>query len=181
MVTKNKEDASDRNITLKIPESFTLDNDAEGELTSADRVIGIYKAEADSSTLEVKVNDAEADAGDAKGSITLSAKFTPDITDETKMAKALFQLDAGKTQQVLIPVKKDGTTDSETEKTPLQHLLNLRKRQRKNQHLRTAVIKQNRKRNQNLLLNAVNQKWRFQANLPLKAFNQAEAGLRKIF
>ncbi|KOC22017.1 SpaA isopeptide-forming pilin-related protein [Bacillus velezensis] len=113
---KNKEDASDRNITLKIPESFTLDNDAEGELTSADRVIGIYKAEADSSTLEVKVNDAEADAGDAKGSITLSAKFTPDITDETKMAKALFQLDAGKTQQVLIPVKKDGTTDSETEK-----------------------------------------------------------------
>ncbi|MED3333672.1 SpaA isopeptide-forming pilin-related protein [Bacillus velezensis] len=113
---KNKEDASDRNITLKIPESFTLDNEAEGELTSADRVIGIYKAEADSSTLEVKVNDAEADAGDAKGSITLSAKFTPDITDETKMAKALFQLDAGKTQQVLIPVKKDGTTDSETEK-----------------------------------------------------------------
>ncbi len=113
---KNKEDASDRNITLKIPESFTLDNDAEGELTSADRVIGIYKAEAKSSTLEVKVNDAEADAGDAKGSITLSAKFTPDITDETKMAKALFQLDAGKTQQVLIPVKKDGTTDSETEK-----------------------------------------------------------------
>ncbi|MED3449389.1 SpaA isopeptide-forming pilin-related protein [Bacillus velezensis] len=113
---KNKEDASDRNITIKIPESFTLDNDAEGELTSADRVIGIYKAEADSSTLEVKVNDAGADAGDAKGSITLSAKFTPDITDETKMAKALFQLDAGKTQQVLIPVKKDGTTDSETEK-----------------------------------------------------------------
>ncbi|NMW09948.1 SpaA isopeptide-forming pilin-related protein [Bacillus velezensis] len=110
---KNKEDASDRNITIKIPESFTLDNDAEGELTSADRVIGIYKAEADSSTLEVKVNDAGADA---KGSITLSAKFTPDITDETKMAKALFQLDAGKTQQVLIPVKKDGTTDSETEK-----------------------------------------------------------------
>ncbi len=48
MVTKNKEDASDRNITIKIPESFTLDNDAEGELTSADRVIGIYKAEADS-------------------------------------------------------------------------------------------------------------------------------------
>ncbi|AHK48345.1 cell wall anchor protein [Bacillus velezensis TrigoCor1448] len=113
---KNKEDASDRNITIKIPESFTLDNDAEGELTSADRVIGIYKAEANSSTLEVKVNDAGADAGDAKGSITLSAKFTPDITDETKMAKALFQLDAGKTQQVLIPVKKDGTTDSETEK-----------------------------------------------------------------
>ncbi|MDK4256178.1 SpaA isopeptide-forming pilin-related protein [Bacillus velezensis] len=113
---KNKEDASDRNITIKIPESFTLDNDAEGELTSADRVIGIYKAEADSSTLEVEVNDAGADAGDAKGSITLSAKFTPDITDETKMAKALFQLDAGKTQQVLIPVKKDGTTDSETEK-----------------------------------------------------------------
>ncbi|MCP1458127.1 SpaA isopeptide-forming pilin-related protein [Bacillus amyloliquefaciens] len=113
---KNKEDASDRNITLKIPESFTLDNDAEGELTSADRVIGIYKAEADSSALEVKVNDAEANAGDAKGSITLSAKFTPDITDETKMAKVLFQLDAGKTQQVLIPVKKDGTTDSETEK-----------------------------------------------------------------
>ncbi|MGI9902642.1 LPXTG cell wall anchor domain-containing protein [Bacillus velezensis] len=113
---KNKEDASDRNITIKIPESFTLDNEAEGELTSADRVIGIYKAEADSSTLEVKVNEAEADAGDAKGSITLSAKFTPDITDETKMAKALFQLDAGKTQQVLIPVKKDGTTDSETEK-----------------------------------------------------------------
>ncbi|QEV90615.1 LPXTG cell wall anchor domain-containing protein [Bacillus velezensis] len=113
---KNKEDASDRNITLKIPESFTLDNEAEGELTSADRVIGIYKAEADSSTLEVKVNEAEADAGDAKSSITLSAKFTPDITDETKMAKALFQLDAGKTQQVLIPVKKDGTTDSETEK-----------------------------------------------------------------
>ncbi|MDH2303336.1 SpaA isopeptide-forming pilin-related protein [Bacillus velezensis] len=112
---KNKEDASDRNITIKVPESFTLDND-EGELTSADRVIGIYKAEANSSTLEVKVNDAEADAGDAKGSITLSAKFTPDITDETKMAKALFQLDAGKAQQVLIPVKNDGTTDSETEK-----------------------------------------------------------------
>ncbi|MEC0406243.1 SpaA isopeptide-forming pilin-related protein [Bacillus velezensis] len=101
---KHKEDASDRNITLKIPESFTLDNDAEGELTSADRVIGIYKAEAKSSTLEVKVNDAEADAGNAKGVITLSAKFTPDITDETKMAKALFQLDA------------DGTTDSDTEK-----------------------------------------------------------------
>ncbi|POI17633.1 cell wall anchor protein [Bacillus velezensis] len=113
---KHKEDASDRNITLKIPESFTLDNDAEGELTSADRVIGIYKAEAKSSTLEVKVNDAGADAGDAKGSIALSAKFTPDITDETKMAKALFQLDAGKTQQVLIPVKKDETTDSDTEK-----------------------------------------------------------------
>ncbi|MGW7760371.1 tripartite tricarboxylate transporter substrate-binding protein [Bacillus velezensis] len=113
---KHKEDASDRNTTLKIPESFTLDNDAEGELTSADRVIGIYKAEAKSSTLEVKVNDAEADAGNAKGVITLSAKFTPDITDETKMAKALFQLDAGKTQQVLIPVKKDGTTDSDTEK-----------------------------------------------------------------
>ncbi|WP_345759433.1 SpaA isopeptide-forming pilin-related protein [Bacillus sp. PBIB1] len=113
---KHKEDASDRNITVKIPESFTLDNDAEGELKSADRVIGIYKAEANRSTLEVKVNDAEADAGDAKGSITLSAKFTPDITDETKMAKALFQLDAGKTQQVLIPVKKDGTTDSDTEK-----------------------------------------------------------------
>ncbi|WP_426616640.1 SpaA isopeptide-forming pilin-related protein [Bacillus velezensis] len=113
---KNKEDASDRNITIKIPESFTLDNDAEGELTSADRVIGIYKAEAKSSTLEVKVNDAGADAGDAKGSIALSAKFTPDITDETKMAKALFQLDAGKTQQVLIPVKKDETTDSDTEK-----------------------------------------------------------------
>ncbi|ERH58160.1 MULTISPECIES: SpaA isopeptide-forming pilin-related protein [Bacillus amyloliquefaciens group] len=113
---KHKEDASDRNITLKIPESFTLDNDAEGELTSADRVIGIYKAEAKSSTLEVKVNDAEADAGNAKGVITLSAKFTPDITDETKMAKALFQLDAGKTQQVLIPVKKDETTVSDTEK-----------------------------------------------------------------
>ena len=64
----------------------------------------------------MKVNDAEADAGNAKGVITLSAKFTPDITDETKMAKALFQLDAGKTQQVLIPVKKDETTVSDTEK-----------------------------------------------------------------
>ncbi|WP_424161688.1 SpaA isopeptide-forming pilin-related protein [Bacillus amyloliquefaciens] len=113
---KNKEDASDRNITLKIPESFTLDNDIEGELKSADRVIGIYKAEAKSSTLEVKVNKAKADADDVKGSITLSAKFTPDVTDETNMAKTLFQLDAGKTQQVIIPVKKDETTNSETEK-----------------------------------------------------------------
>ena len=113
---KNKEDASDRNITLKIPESFTLDNDIEGELKSADRVIGIYKAEAKSSTLEVKVNKEKAEADDVKGSITLPAKFTPDVTDKTKTAKALFQLDAGKTQQVIIPVKKDETTNSETEK-----------------------------------------------------------------
>ncbi|MCY8994694.1 SpaA isopeptide-forming pilin-related protein [Bacillus inaquosorum] len=111
----DKEAVSEQDINVEIPKSFTFDKGAEGEIKSADQVIGSYQVPAGSSTLTVKLKSATADSPDAKGTITLSATFTADVKDDEDTAAALFQLGGGKTQQVIIPVKKDETPDNEAE------------------------------------------------------------------
>lgn len=110
----DKEAVSEQDINVEIPKSFTFDKGAEGEIKSADQVIGSYQVPAGSSTLTVKLNSTSADSPDAKGTITLSAMFTEDVKDDEHTA-ALFQLGGGNTQQVIIPVKKDETPDAEAE------------------------------------------------------------------
>ncbi|ARV46296.1 cell wall anchor protein [Bacillus subtilis] len=110
----DKEAVSEQDINVEIPKSFTFDKGAEGEIKSADQVIGSYQVPAGSSTLTVKLNSTSADSPDAKGTITLSAMFTADVKDDEHTA-ALFQLGGGNTQQVIIPVKKDETPDAEAE------------------------------------------------------------------
>ncbi|MCY9081924.1 Ig-like domain-containing protein [Bacillus inaquosorum] len=111
----DKEAVSEQDINVEIPKSFTFDKGAEGEIKSADQVIGSYQVPAGSSTLTVKLKSATADSPDAKGTITLSAAFTTDVKDDEDTATALFQLGGDKTQQVIIPVKKDETSDNEAE------------------------------------------------------------------
>ncbi|MCY9417804.1 Ig-like domain-containing protein [Bacillus inaquosorum] len=111
----DKEAVSEQDINVEIPKSFTFDKGAEGEIKSADQVIGSYQVPAGSSTLTVKLKSATADSPDAKGTITLSAAFTADVKDDEDTATALFQLGGDKTQQVIIPVKKDETPDAEAE------------------------------------------------------------------
>ncbi|MCY7952820.1 SpaA isopeptide-forming pilin-related protein [Bacillus inaquosorum] len=111
----DKEAVSEQDINVEIPKSFTFDKGAEGEIKSADQVIGSYQVPAGSSTLTVKLKSATADSPDAKGTITLPAKFTADVKDDEHTVAALFQLGGGNTQQVIIPVKKDETPDNEAE------------------------------------------------------------------
>ncbi|WP_416722547.1 SpaA isopeptide-forming pilin-related protein [Bacillus stercoris] len=111
---KDKKADSEQDINVEIPKSFTFDKSAEGEIKSADQVIGSYQVPAGSSTMTVKLTTASADSLDAKGTITLPAKFTADVKDDEHTA-ALFQLGGGKTQQVIIPVKKEETPDAEAE------------------------------------------------------------------
>ncbi|UPV78757.1 SpaA isopeptide-forming pilin-related protein [Bacillus rugosus] len=112
---KDKDAESEQDINVEIPKSFTFDKGAEGEIKSADQVIGTYQVPAGSSTLTVKLKSTTADSPDAKGAITLSATFTADVKDDEHTVAALFQLGGGKTQQVIIPVKKDETPDAEAE------------------------------------------------------------------
>ncbi|MCY9345859.1 Ig-like domain-containing protein [Bacillus spizizenii] len=112
---KDKETESEQDINVEIPKSFTFDKGAEGEIKSADQVIGSYQVPAGGSTMVVKLTTASADSPDAKGAITLSATFTADVKEDEHTIAALFQLGGGKTQQVIIPVKKDETPDAETE------------------------------------------------------------------
>ncbi|MCY9375271.1 Ig-like domain-containing protein [Bacillus sp. T17B1] len=112
---KGKDTESEQGINVEIPKSFTFDKGADGEITSADQVIGSYHLPAGGSTMTVKVTTASADSPDAKGAITLSATFTADVKEDEHTVAALFQLGAGKTQQVIIPVKKDKTPDAESE------------------------------------------------------------------
>ncbi|MCY9061217.1 Ig-like domain-containing protein [Bacillus inaquosorum] len=111
----DKEAVSEQDINVEIPKSFTFDKGAEGEIKSADQVIGSYQVPAGSSTLTVKLNSTSADSPDAKGTITLSAMFTADVKDDEHTVAALFQLGGGNTQQVIIPVKKDEIPDAEAE------------------------------------------------------------------
>ncbi|MCY8870535.1 SpaA isopeptide-forming pilin-related protein [Bacillus inaquosorum] len=111
----DKEAVSEQDINLEIPKSFTFDKGAEGEIKSADQVIGSYQVPAGSSTLTVKLKSATEESPDAKGTITLSAAFTADVKDDEDTAAALFQLGGGNTKQVIIPVKKDETSDNEAE------------------------------------------------------------------
>lgn len=112
---KDKKADSEQDINVEIPKSFTFDKGAEGEIKSADQVIGSYQVPAGSSTMTVKLTTASADSPDAKGTITLPAKFTADVKGDEHTAAALFQLGGGKTQQVIIPVKKEETPDAEAE------------------------------------------------------------------
>ncbi|WP_088884212.1 SpaA isopeptide-forming pilin-related protein [Bacillus spizizenii] len=112
---KDKDAESEQDINVEIPKSFTFDKGAEGEIKSADQVIGSYQVPAGGSTMTVKLTTASADSPDAKGAITLSATFTADVKDDEHTVAALFQLGGGKTQQVIIPVKKDETPDAEAE------------------------------------------------------------------
>ncbi|MCY9355344.1 Ig-like domain-containing protein [Bacillus spizizenii] len=112
---KDKETESEQDINVEIPKSFTFDKGAEGEIKSADQVIGSYQVPAGGSTIAVKLTTASADSPDAKGAITLSATFTADVKEDEHTIAALFQLGGGKTQQVIIPVKKDMTPDAEAE------------------------------------------------------------------
>ncbi|MED2942455.1 SpaA isopeptide-forming pilin-related protein [Bacillus swezeyi] len=113
---KNNEEAViDKDITVEIPNSFEFDKDAAGDVKTAEQVIGSYKVTASDNTLTVKLNSAAADSADAKGAIILSAKFAADVKDGTKTVTALFHLGAGKTQQVIIPVKAGETSGSESE------------------------------------------------------------------
>ncbi|MCY7978105.1 SpaA isopeptide-forming pilin-related protein [Bacillus inaquosorum] len=111
----DKEAVSEQDINVEIPKSFTFDKGAEGEIKSADQVIGSYQVPAGSSTLTVKLKSATEESPDAKGTITLSAAFTADVKDDEDTAAALFQLGGGNTKQVIIPVKKDETSDNEAE------------------------------------------------------------------
>ncbi|WHY09134.1 SpaA isopeptide-forming pilin-related protein [Bacillus subtilis] len=112
---KDKKADSEQDINVEIPKSFTFDKGAEGEIKSADQVIGSYQVPAGSSTMTVKLTTASADSPDAQGTITLPAKFTADVKGDEHTAAALFQLGGGKTQQVIIPVKKEETPDAEAE------------------------------------------------------------------
>ncbi len=112
---KDKETESEQDINVEIPKNFTFDKGAAGEIKSADQVIGSYQVPAGGSTMTVKLTTASADSPEAKGAITLSATFTADVKDDEHTVAALFQLGGGKTQRVIIPVKKDETPDAETE------------------------------------------------------------------
>ncbi|WP_094023949.1 SpaA isopeptide-forming pilin-related protein [Bacillus licheniformis] len=113
---KNDEEAGAENsFTVEVPKSFEFAQDAEGEVKSADQqIIGSYQVKADSNIFTVTLKSpAEGSAG-AKGAIALSAKFVADMKSDTKTVTALFQLGAGKTQQVIIPVNTG--SESETAK-----------------------------------------------------------------
>ncbi|MCY7959120.1 Ig-like domain-containing protein [Bacillus spizizenii] len=112
---KDNETESEQDINVEIPKSFTFDKGAAGEIKSADQVIGSYQVPAGDNTMTVKLTTASADSPEAKGAITLSATFTADVKDDEHTVAALFQLGGGKTQRVIIPVKKDETPDAETE------------------------------------------------------------------
>ncbi|MCY7838964.1 SpaA isopeptide-forming pilin-related protein [Bacillus spizizenii] len=112
---KDKETESEQDINVEIPKNFTFDKGAAGEIKSADQVIGSYQVPAGGSTMMVKLTTASADSPEVKGAITLSATFTADVKDDEHTVAALFQLGGGKTQRVIIPVKKDETPDAETE------------------------------------------------------------------
>ncbi|MED4409577.1 SpaA isopeptide-forming pilin-related protein [Bacillus licheniformis] len=113
---KNDEEAGAENsFTVEVPKSFEFAQDSEGEVKSADQqIIGSYQVKADSNIFTVTLKSpAEGSAG-AKGAIALSAKFAADVKGDTKTVTALFQLGAGKTQQVIIPVNTG--SESETAK-----------------------------------------------------------------
>ncbi|MEC0479033.1 SpaA isopeptide-forming pilin-related protein [Bacillus licheniformis] len=113
---KNDEEAGAENsFTVEVPKSFEFAQDVEGEVKSADQqIIGSYQVKADSNIFTVTLKSpAEGSAG-AKGAIALSAKFAADMKSDTKTVTALFQLGAGKTQQVIIPVNTG--SESETAK-----------------------------------------------------------------
>ncbi len=113
---KNDEEVGAENsFTVEVPKSFEFAQDAEGEVKSADQqIIGSYQVKADSNIFTVTLKSpAEGSAG-AKGAIALSAKFAADMKSDTKTVTALFQLGAGKTQQVIIPVNTG--SESETAK-----------------------------------------------------------------
>ncbi len=51
----DKEAVSEQDINVEIPKSFTFDKGAEGEIKSADQVIGGYQVPAGGKTLTVKL------------------------------------------------------------------------------------------------------------------------------
>ncbi|MEC1685224.1 SpaA isopeptide-forming pilin-related protein [Bacillus mojavensis] len=112
---KDVEADSEQDINVEIPKNFTFDKGAVGEIKSADQVIGSYQVPAGSTTMTVKLTTGFADSPNAKGTITLSAAFTADAKDDEQTVAALFHLGGGKTQQVIIPVKKDESPDAEAE------------------------------------------------------------------
>ncbi|MCF7619689.1 SpaA isopeptide-forming pilin-related protein [Bacillus sonorensis] len=105
-----------KGVTVKIPKSFEFDEDAAGDVKTADQqIIGSYNVTASDNVLTVKFNDGSAsDSAEAKGTITLSAKFADGVKDDAKTVTALFDLGAGKTQQLIIPVKTNETSGSES-------------------------------------------------------------------
>ncbi|MEC1623603.1 SpaA isopeptide-forming pilin-related protein [Bacillus mojavensis] len=112
---KDVEADSEQDINVEIPKNFTFDKGAVGEIKSADQAIGSYQVPAGSTTMTVKLTTGFADSPNAKGTITLSAAFTADAKDDEQTVAALFHLGGGKTQQVIIPVKKDESPDAEAE------------------------------------------------------------------
>lgn len=156
VIEKDKKADSEQDINVEIPKSFTFDKGAEGEIKSADQVIGSYQVPAGSSTMTVKLTTASADSLDAKGTITLPAKFTADVKEDEHTAAALFQLGGGKTQQVIIPVKKEETPDAEAEepKTTLLILRVIRKGKMTNLHLQSARIKKRKNSSRQMTLRA---------------------------
>ncbi|MCY7790210.1 Ig-like domain-containing protein, partial [Bacillus haynesii] len=113
---KNDEEAgTEKSFTVEVPKSFEFVQDAEGDVKSADQqIIGSYQVKADSNIFTVTLNSSAEGSAGAKGSIALSAKFAADVKSDTKTVTALFQLGAGKTQQVIIPVNTG--SESETAK-----------------------------------------------------------------
>jgi len=109
---KNDEEAgTEKSFTVEVPKSFEFAQDAKGDVKSADQqIIGSYEVKADSNILTVTLNST----AEAKGSITLEAKFAAAVKSGTKTVTALFQLGAGKTQQAVIPVNTG--SESETAK-----------------------------------------------------------------
>ncbi|WFF94528.1 SpaA isopeptide-forming pilin-related protein [Bacillus paralicheniformis] len=109
---KNDEEVgTEKSFTVEVPKSFEFAQDAKGDVKSADQqIIGSYEVKADSNILTVTLNST----AEAKGSITLEAKFAAAVKSGTKTVTALFQLGAGKTQQAVIPVNTG--SESETAK-----------------------------------------------------------------
>ena len=153
---KDKKADSEQDINVELPKSFTFDKGAEGEIKSADQVIGSYQVPAGSSTMTVKLTTASADSLDAKGTITLPAKFTADVKEDEHTAAALFQLGGGKTQQVIIPVKKrrHQMPRRKSQKTTLLILRVIRKGKMTNLHLQSARIKKRKNSSRQMTLRA---------------------------
>lgn len=96
VIEKDVETDSEQDINVEIPKNFTFDKGAEGEIKSADQVIGSYQVPAGSSTMTVKLTTGFADSPNAKGTITLSAAFAADAKDDEHTVAALFQLGEAK-------------------------------------------------------------------------------------
>ncbi len=105
-----------KDIIVQIPKHFAFDQDAAGEVKTADQqVLGSFKVSAAEHTLTVKLNSTAGDLNEAKGAIKLPAKFAADVKADAKTVTALFDLGGGKTQQVIIPLKKEETSDTGSE------------------------------------------------------------------